>query len=190
MGSNPHSCMAHHKRRGVYDPQRSLQHCHSHLQRPYRQTSDRPQSGMPYAICHKIKKLTYKPEWTLHHTCIFTHNNKICTALIMLAMSSLLAESFFSCTAIQLKQQLSWCGLGATAHNPPDPHWFFLLCVTPHGGLPDAGTYVIPSLNFLLAVSSKPANSFLSFPKVYASGGRHLSRSSGLACNQSSEVKN
>ena len=36
-------------------------------------------------------------------------------------------------------------GLGATAHNPPDPHLLFnCLC---GGGLPGAGTYVAPSLN-------------------------------------------
>ena len=36
-------------------------------------------------------------------------------------------------------------GLGATAHNPPDPHYFFV-CLR-GGGLPGEGTYVTPSLD-------------------------------------------
>jgi hypothetical protein len=37
-------------------------------------------------------------------------------------------------------------GLDATAHNPLDRHYFFLLCVC-GGGLPGAVTYVTPSFN-------------------------------------------
>jgi hypothetical protein len=38
-------------------------------------------------------------------------------------------------------------GLGATANNPPDPHWFFFLVCLRGGWLPGVGTYVTPSLN-------------------------------------------
>jgi hypothetical protein len=50
-------------------------------------------------------------------------------------------------------------GLGATAHNPPDPHWFLFNSFR-GGGLPGAGTYKPPP-SIMLAVSSLPAESFL-----------------------------
>jgi len=48
-------------------------------------------------------------------------------------------------------------GLRAT-NNPPDPHYCLFYCSC-GGRLPDAGTYIIPSL--ILDVSTLPAESFL-----------------------------
>jgi hypothetical protein len=47
-------------------------------------------------------------DWTLHQTCIYTHKNTLCTA-------------------IQPKQQQSWCGSGCYGTQPPWPTLFFCL---------------------------------------------------------------
>jgi hypothetical protein len=73
---------------------------------------------------HKIKNLTHKPN---------EHSIRHAFALIKTRYA----------LQYNTSNNSQGLGLGATAHNPLDPHWFSL---TVGGGLPGAGIYVAPSL--------------------------------------------
>ena len=47
----------------------------------YKDYTDKPLADLNLDY-HKTKKLTHKTERTLHHTCICTHKNKVCIAII------------------------------------------------------------------------------------------------------------
>jgi hypothetical protein len=68
----------------------------------YKDYTDKPLADLNLDY-HKTKKADTQTEWTLHQTCIYTHKNKICTA-------------------INLNNNIQGVDVGATTYNPPDPH--------------------------------------------------------------------
>ena len=92
----------------------------------YKDYTDKPLANLSLNY-HKIKNLTHKlNEHSIRHA------------------SALIETSY----ALQLNtsNNSQGLGLGATAHNPPDPDSFLFDCLR-GGGLPGAGTCIAPSLN-------------------------------------------